>query len=391
MEAMPTRPRPAHRLLIAGLAALALAVASACSGEPATPADAASHDTPVVSPLAARAGTVAWSEPLQLTAEHGDFVKVVVTDPRGYDIDGALVDGLWRSASDLLPGSAYHVSALVKDQAGTQHHLGLTVRTSRASKTLSAVLSPRSNRVVGVGLPAIVTLSRPVTSAADRRAVVARLSVETAPPVAGAWRWMSNKELHYRGPAYWAKGTVISVHSDLDGLRLSRGVWGSGVVNTRFRVGSAVISTVDVTKHVMTVTVDGVLVRTIKVSTGREKFPTKGGVHLVLEKSKLKIMDSATVGIPRDAPDGYYEKIPNSVRISYSGEFVHSASWSVRDQGVRNVSHGCVNVSPADAAWFFDLVKRGDVVDVINASVKPLLHDPGTSDWNIPFETWANS
>jgi lipoprotein-anchoring transpeptidase ErfK/SrfK len=155
-------------------------------------------------------------------------------------------------------------------------------------------------------------------------------------------------------------------------------------------VGSRVISVVDVAAKRMTVTVDGKLVRTLKVSTGRDKYPTRGGVHLVLEKVKVEIMDSATVGIPRNAPDGYYEKVPNSVRISYGGAFVHSASWSVRDQGVRNVSHGCVNISPSDAAWFFDLVKRGDVVDIIHAKAPPLLSDPGMSDWSIPFSKWAN-
>jgi len=101
-------------------------------------------------------------------------------------------------------------------------------------------------------------------------------------------------------------------------------------------------------------------------------------------------MDSATVGIPRNSPDGYFEQVPFSVRISYGGAFVHSANWSVRDQGVRNVSHGCVNMSPADAEWFYGLAKRGDVVDVIHSTAKPDLWDPGTSDWNIRFADWAN-
>ena len=126
------------------------------------------------------------------------------------------------------------------------------------------------------------------------------------------------------------------------------------------------------------------------VSTGRDKYPTKGGVHIVLEKNRIKIMDSATVGIPRNSPDGYYEKVPFSVRISNGGAFVHAASWSVRSQGVRNVSHGCVNMSPADAEWFYGLAKRGDVVNVINSPVRPVLWDAGMSDWNIPFAEWAN-
>ena len=62
----------------------------------------------------------------------------------------------------------------------------------------------------------------------------------------------------------------------------------------------------------------------------RDKYPTKSGVHITFEKSQVVTMDSATVGIPRNSPDGYYEKVYWDVRISYGGAFVHSASWSVR-------------------------------------------------------------
>ncbi|HUR13283.1 MAG TPA: Ig-like domain-containing protein [Mycobacteriales bacterium] len=378
------------RVLLALLALSALAATSACQdGAPSTHAAAVTPATPRLVPVA-RAGLVDWSRPMVLAVTDGTLTSATVTDPLGYPLEGQVDDGRWSSTGDLVPDSGYHVRAALRDTAGTASTVELTVRTTRATKVLTATHSPRSERVVGVGLPAIITLNRSVTDPADRAAVVQRLSVQTEPHVEGAWRWMNDKELHYRGPAYWAKGTQIDVHSALEGLRLSHGVWGKGSVDTHFSVGSAVIATVDVEKKQMTVTVDGRLVRTVKVSTGRDKYPTRGGVHLVLEKIKLEIMDSATVGIPRKAPDGYYEEVPNSVRISYGGAFVHAASWSVRDQGVRNVSHGCVNVSPADAAWFFDLVRRGDVVHIINAKAPPLLHDPGTSDWNIPFSTWAS-
>jgi lipoprotein-anchoring transpeptidase ErfK/SrfK len=387
MTSTSRRGRSALSLL--ALAAV-LASTTGCQQNPTRTAAAVAPTAPTVTVGAGNAELVDWSKPIELTATDGRLAEVTVTDPRGYPVEGTLHDEKWTSTTDLVPDSPYHVTALVA-ASGHTYRFDLTSRTTRATKVLRATHSPRSDREVGIGLPAIITLSRSVTDPADRAAIVSRLSVDTEPPVDGAWRWMNDKELHYRGAAYWAKGTQISVHSDLNGLRLSHGVWGAGVVDTHFTVGSAIVATVDVEKKTMTVVRDGKLLRTIKVSTGRDKYPTRGGVHLVLEKIKVQIMDSATVGIPRKSPDGYYEKVPDSIRISYGGAFVHSASWSVRDQGIRNVSHGCVNISPADARWFFEVVKRGDIVNIVHAKAPPLKSDPGMSDWNIPFSAWANT
>ena len=52
---------------------------------------------------------------------------------------------------------------------------------------------------------------------------------------------------------------------------------------------------------------------------------------------------------------GYYkETVQLDARISNDGEFVHAAPWSDAQQGHSNVSHGCVNLSPANAQWFYD-------------------------------------
>jgi lipoprotein-anchoring transpeptidase ErfK/SrfK len=389
----PLRPR-----VLAGLLGAALAVGGgagwAVSHASDTAAVAASASVPVpepvVTPAGLRAGKVPWHRPLSLSVADGTLRQVTATDPDGNPLAGELTDASWTSSGSLLPGATYRLTATVVDRAGKARTLSLTQRTTPAAKTLHAVLSPGDAKVVGVGQPVIVTLDRPVNSAADRAAVVSRLSVSATPPVAGAWRWMSASELHYRGPGYWTKGQSITTKVDFTRLKLSEDVWGEGVRTSTYSIGSAVIATVDVQKKVMTVVRDGVLLRTVKVSTGRDQYPTKGGVHLVLEKVKLKTMDSSTIGIPRNSRAGYYLKVPHSVRISYSGEFVHSAPGTVRQQGVANVSHGCVNVAPADAAWFFALVKRGDVVDVKNAAAKPRLSDPGMSDWNVPFSSWAN-
>jgi len=96
------------------------------------------------------------------------------------------------------------------------------------------------------------------------------------------------------------------------------------------------------------------------------------------------VMDSATVGIPAGSPDAYKLTVHWNVRISNSGEFVHAAPWSVGSQGRRNVSHGCVNASPADATWFFKYSQLGDVVEVKNTPAKLELTN-GFGDWNVPY------
>jgi lipoprotein-anchoring transpeptidase ErfK/SrfK len=139
----------------------------------------------------------------------------------------------------------------------------------------------------------------------------------------------------------------------------------------------------------MAVSTNGAPVRLIKVSTGKATDPTHSGVHVVSEKSPSVVMDSATVGIPRNSPDGYFETVKWDVRISNSGEFVHAAPWSMKSQGSSNVSHGCVNVSTTDGEWFFNYSNPGDVVIVLNT---PLQLQPtnGIGDWQIPWAQWAN-
>ena len=60
----------------------------------------------------------------------------------------------------------------------------------------------------------------------------------------------------------------------------------------------------------------------------------------------------------------------HAVRIDNSGNFVHSAPWSVGDQGERNVSHGCINISPDNAKWFYDNFGSGDPIVIKNSPAR---------------------
>jgi hypothetical protein len=41
-----------------------------------------------------------------------------------------------------------------------------------------------------------------------------------------------------------------------------------------------------------------------------------------------------------------------------------------------------VNLSTADAEWYFGLAQRGDIVNVVHSPASPVLSDPGMIDWN---------
>jgi lipoprotein-anchoring transpeptidase ErfK/SrfK len=140
----------------------------------------------------------------------------------------------------------------------------------------------------------------------------------------------------------------------------------------------------------MRVYLDHKLIRTIKVSTGRDQYPTKGGVHIVLTREKSHIYNSGTVGIPTNGPGGYYETLPWSMRISNGGAFVHANPQTVGVQGLRNVSHGCVNTSVTDAKWFYYHSQLGDPVNIIHAVVKPVKWDAGMADWNYTWAEWKS-
>ena len=70
------------------------------------------------------------------------------------------------------------------------------------------------------------------------------------------------------------------------------------------------------------------------------------------------------------------------MQFDNSGDYVHSAPWSVADQGKRDVSHGCINISPSNAKWFFDNFGAGDPI-VVKNSVGTYSKNDGSNDWQM--------
>jgi lipoprotein-anchoring transpeptidase ErfK/SrfK len=97
-------------------------------------------------------------------------------------------------------------------------------------------------------------------------------------------------------------------------------------------------------------------------------------------------MNSETVGIT--GADAYnIQGVQWAMRVTYSGEFVHAAPWSVASQGHANVSHGCTGLSTANADWLYQMSRVGDVVEYTGTD-KPMTLTNGYGDWNESFKTY---
>jgi hypothetical protein len=301
-------------------------------GATASGAPKAAEDHGVGRRQAAGKTTARLDAKLVVSTKPGKLTSVVVTGAEGAKLKGALTaEGThWESARAALPpATTFRVKAVAVDAAGVRTSKTFSFKTLKPKRVMKARVAPLDGDLVGVGHPVVVYFTERVT---DRAAVEQRLKVTADPAVEGAWHWFSDTEVHYRPPSYWAPGTEVTLNADIAGVNAGLGTWGVTSRKISFRIGDSRVSKVSAADHTMKVFVNGQLKRTIPVSTGRQEFPTSSGVHVVMSKSEEYWMDSATIGIPRKSKGGYYKKVLWNVRISNSGEFVHSAPWSLGDQ-----------------------------------------------------------
>ena len=227
--------------------------------------------------------------------------------------------------------------------------------------------NPVNGSMVGVAKPIIINFARPI---ADRPMAEQAIHISSNPPVPGKFYWMSDTQVRWRPVDFWPAHTVVNI--DASGAKSS------------FRTGDSLVATIDDKAHQMQIVRNGKLEKTFPVSMGKPdgKHETKNGTYYVLERFPTIVMDSSTYGVPVNSAEGYKLNVQLAVRIDNSGNFVHSAPWSVGDQGKRNVSHGCINLSPANAQWFYDNFGSGDPV-VVKNSVGTYNQPDGAQDWQI--------
>jgi lipoprotein-anchoring transpeptidase ErfK/SrfK len=304
---------------------------------------------------------------ITVRALHGTITSVRV---RG----GGIVAGrmsrshrVWRSRWALRTGTRYTVTATAVDSAGMTATDTSTFRTLAPAQTFETRIFEGYRQTYGVGMPITLTFSQPI---AHRRAVERALELRTSKPVIGAWYWDGDQTLYFRPRGYWKPHTVVHFTGHLDGVEGAPGVYGVHTLTQTFQIGRSLIAVASTATHHVRIYLDRRLFGDWPMSSGRPGDDTPNGTYLTIEKGNPVEMKGP----------GYDIMVPWSVRFTWSGDYLHDAFWSVGQQGFENVSHGCVNLSPANAETYYKLAVPGDPVTIAGS--------PRGGSWGNGWTVW---
>ncbi|MBV9448089.1 MAG: L,D-transpeptidase family protein [Streptosporangiaceae bacterium] len=389
MQALTSKVIRRPVLIVAAAAAIAMG-ATACSGS-STPtaaqvkASAKAQATRLAGELRISPGDggkdINPGSGITVKAVDGKVTNVTVKSSGGDPVTGTLApDGkTWHSMWTLGVSQTYTVTATGTGTGGQQITKTSTFRTLTPAQTFQTQIFEGYQQSYGVGIPILLTFSAPIT---DKAAVERSLEITTSKPVVGAWYWDGDEKLYFRPRDYWPANTTVSFTGHLDGVEAAPGLYGAHLLTQTFSIGRSLIAVASTTSHRAQIYLNGKLTYTWPISTGRPSLPTPDGTYVSVEKGNPVRMVGG--GAPGSA--GYYNELVNyAVRFTYSGDYFHSAPWSVVDQGTTNVSHGCVNLPPAAAQTYYNMSIPGDPMTVTNSTAAGKWDD----GWTMWFLTWS--
>ncbi|MEU8935893.1 Ig-like domain-containing protein [Streptomyces sp. NPDC048409] len=390
---------------LAVVAGVLLMAVTACGGNASDKGDGAGKEkdsttqaskqslaTVSISPKSG-ATDVDTSGALKVSAAKGRLTDVEVKDSKGQKVEGTIAaDGAgWTPAGHLASSTKYTVHAVAKDSEGRESAEDATFTTLTPKNTFTGYFTPEDGSTVGVGMPFSVRFTRGIT---DPAAVEKAITVKTEPAVDVEGHWFGNDRLDFRPENYWKSGTKVSVTLNLDGVQGRDGVYGKQAKTVKFTIGRNQVSVVDAKKHTMKVMQDGKVVKTLAVTTGKPGYDTWNGQMVISEKLRVTRMNGETVGY-----GGEYDikDVPDAMRLTTSGTFIHGNYWGGDAFGNYNASHGCVGLRDVrgggdrgvPAAWFFDHSIIGDVVTVKNSHDETVSPDNGLNGWNMSWKQWT--
>ncbi|MBI4494965.1 MAG: L,D-transpeptidase family protein [Chloroflexi bacterium] len=121
---------------------------------------------------------------------------------------------------------------------------------------------------------------------------------------------------------------------------------------------------VDRAEQVARAVEDGAVVHTALVTVGRAGFPTPVGVFHILRRVENETMDSRTIGIPLDSPQGYFlTGVLFTQYLTDDGVALHFNYWSPPEAfGNLPESRGCIGLRLPDAEFFWNFAQLGTPV-----------------------------
>jgi lipoprotein-anchoring transpeptidase ErfK/SrfK len=394
-------------------------VTAGCSLAPAASPSA----TPSPSPTSAPTGQLTASGPpsltvtpadgttgvgldatIQVTAENATVSSVAVVNNGDDDTlawTTSDAGAQWTYVGGLDLNAAYTVTATAVTASG-----GETVATSAfhtitsAKRLLTTVLYVSNGETVGVAMPIELEFNVPIP-AANQAGIIAHLAVIANPPQPGGWYWFDDEDVHYRPENYWQSGTQVTLDADLNGVDAGNGYWGLGNWSESFGIGAAHLTVVNTQTRSMQVyngdsVATGQLIDSWPTNTGKPGYDTISGVLVVLYHEPVVQMNSCqTFHTPAacGGDDTYNEAVYEDTAVSSDGYFIHAAPWvcygtscSLYPYGATNSSHGCINLSTANATTYYAWSQVGDPVQVVG-SVLAASYSDGEGDWQTP---WAD-
>jgi len=235
----------------------------------------------------------------------------------------------------------------------------------------------------GVGMPIIAWFNvAPTSGAAFAKATTVTVNDKK---VAGAWYFEQTShagaalEAHYRPQSYWPGHARIHLDLPVQGLSAGPGLSFDDSLTLDITTGRATFATVNAANLRMTVKSDGNLVGVYPVSLGAPDTRTMRGIKVIMEKG---------LDIPMRGPGYYDPHVQWTQRLTYGGEYLHSAPWNIANLGKRSTSNGCTNLSPTVAKQLYGLMRIGDVVSYPNANGPRMQLGSGYGDWNVSWDEW---
>jgi len=316
---------------------------------------------------------VKTSRGVTVTVTRGKIQKVSVA--AGHVTAAGTLQGQtsWHTVWPLHTGARYTVTVTAVGTDGKTTTTTSTFKTEHPAGTFTAS-TILGNQSYGVGMPIIINFSQAVDPR-FRAGIEKAINIKSSKPVVGAWYWDGSQTLDFRTRNYWPQYTNVSFNAHFNGAQIAPGVFGVSNLSQSFNIGKSLIGVTSTVTHRTEIYWGHKRIGIWPDSSGRPGDDTANGTYLTIEKANPTLMSGPG-----------YKNVPVywSVRFTWSGNYYHSAPWSLGEQGFINVSHGCVNLSPTNAQWYYLRSNPGDPITVTGSPVAGTWDD-GYTQW---FLTW---